>query len=182
MIGIKQFYAPYNEADDTIATLLKNTPKSVLIFTVDKDIMQLTSDFQNHHILCGNKILKEQDIIDKFGVYPYQIPDYLALVGDTADNINGIKGIGKKKAQNILKEHGSIIAISENPSDFKSEKDLEKAKVNRKLTLLNFDANVQLLFDKTSPMNSIDDILNKYELTVLRKRKKELLNIVEEKE
>jgi len=178
IIGIRQFYAPNNEADDTIATLTKNTNKSLLIFTIDKDIMQLTSDIAQHHILCNKTILTEEDIIDKFNVYPYQIPDYLALVGDTADNIEGIKGIGKKKASQILKEHGSILVTE--PTVFKKDSDLDKAKFNRRLTQLNYDANVQLLFDDISLNTTIDDILNKYELLSLKKRKEELKNLKKE--
>lgn len=175
IIGLRQFYAPNNEADDVIATLTKNSKKSILIYTVDKDIMQLTSDIQQHHILCNKKVLTEQDIINKFGVYPYQIPDYLALVGDKADNIEGVKGIGKKKASQILKEQGSLLVAE--PETFKKEEHLEQAKFNRQLTLLNYDANVQLLFENISFNTTLEDILNKYELVSLKKRKQELINL-----
>jgi len=176
LLNIKQFYASYNEADDVIATLTHNTEKSVLILTVDKDIMQLTSDINKHHILCNNIIMTEDDVIKKFDVQPYQIPDYLALVGDTADNIEGVKGIGKKKASKILQEYGSILVIE---PDILSDNDLQKVHINRKLTLLNYDANVQLLFENETINESIDDILRKYELIQLKKRKEELIKLQE---
>lgn len=173
-LHIKQFYAPNNEADDVIATLTHKTNKSVLIFTVDKDIMQLTSDEQQIHILCANRILDEEKVKEKFNVNPCQIPDYLALVGDPSDSIDGIKGIGKKKAASMLSDDNLLCLMSS--SDFKSKDDLNKALFNRRLTLLNYDANIQLVFPRPTATNPID-ILNKYNLQQLKERLPELLSL-----
>ena len=172
LMGIKQFFAPQNEADDTIATLVHKTKKSVLIYTVDKDIMQLTNDENNVHILCGKKIMKEDDVIKKFKVLPHQIPEYLAMVGDKSDNIEGVSGIGKVKASNILKDYGSLSLVEEDV--FKNKNDKEKALMNYKLTSLNYHANIQLLFKDQDINRTIEDILDKYELLVLKNRRDEL--------
>jgi len=107
---------PGYEADDVIATLAQfyNTENLyVLIATADKDLCQLVND----KIGIMNSSFKETVILDsvaverKFGVLPEQIVDYLTLVGDSADNIPGVKGIGPKTASSLLREFDSLESI-----------------------------------------------------------------------
>lgn len=99
------------EADDVIGTLAIEAARDgrkVLISTVDKDIAQLVSSNINIINTISNKILGPEDIKLKFGVSPALIIDYLALMGDSSDNIPGIPGIGGKTAQALLQGIGCL--------------------------------------------------------------------------
>src|SRR3989338_4411379 len=99
------------EADDVIGTLAMQTAKQkmpVLISSGDKDLAQLV----NAHITLintmNNEILDEKGVKNKFGVTPKQIIDYLALIGDTVDNVPGVPKVGPKTAVKWLHESGSL--------------------------------------------------------------------------
>jgi len=154
-LGYKQFKSPENEADDVIATYVFQEPqKNIVIFTVDKDIMQLIN--QKTHIYDGKRIVQDIDVKQKFGVKPYQIPDLLALTGDSADNIKGVQNIGLRKASKLLAQYETV----ENIPDSIIPKNL--VLLNKKLTTLNKTCNLLSYI----PLNdsSIDDITHKYEL------------------
>ena len=99
------------EADDVIGTLARQAEKEnleVLISTGDKDMAQLVSDKVTLINTMNNTVLDPQGIIDKFGVPPEKIIDYLALRGDNSDNIPGVAGIGEKTAQALLTAFDSV--------------------------------------------------------------------------
>ncbi len=108
--------APGYEADDIIASFCRESDTNTYyVLSSDKDMMQLVSD-ESGVFLCSYKsgkinLIGEKDVQEKFGVYPGQIVDFLALVGDSSDNIQGVKGIGKKTAQNLLKNYKTIDGI-----------------------------------------------------------------------
>lgn len=108
------------EADDIIGTLVKQAEKEDVLsymVTPDKDYMQLISDkvfmYKPARNLYGNK-QSEVEIVDiegvrkKFGVEPDKVVEVLGLMGDTSDNIPGIKGVGEKTAASLIQEFGSI--------------------------------------------------------------------------
>lgn len=104
------------EADDLIATLTRRwieeaSDHSVVIVSSDKDLMQLVSDRVCLWDTMSNKIYGPAAVQEKFGVRPDQIRDYLALVGDSSDNIPGVTGIGPKGATDLLKEHQTLEGI-----------------------------------------------------------------------
>ncbi|WP_202112561.1 MULTISPECIES: DNA polymerase I [unclassified Gilliamella] len=99
------------EADDVIGTLARQAEKEnldVLISTGDKDMAQLVSDKITLINTMNNTVLDPQGVINKFGVPPEKIIDYLALRGDSSDNIPGVPGIGEKTAQSLLAEFDNI--------------------------------------------------------------------------
>ena len=99
------------EADDVIGTLAKQAEKEnlqVLISTGDKDMAQLVSDKVTLINTMNNTALDPQGVMDKFGVPPEKIIDYLALRGDNSDNIPGVAGIGEKTAQALLTAFDSV--------------------------------------------------------------------------
>ena len=99
------------EADDVIGTLARQAEKEnleVLISTGDKDIAQLVSDKVTLINTMNNTVLDPQGVMDKFGVPPEKIIDYLALRGDNSDNIPGVAGIGEKTAQALLTAFDSV--------------------------------------------------------------------------
>lgn len=164
LLGYKQVMAAKNEADDVIAKLSLGTTTK-LIFTVDKDIMQIVNPLV--HVYTGKEIMNESKVKEKYGVYPHQIPDLLAITGDSADNIDGIKGYGSKKAQAILQQYGYIENI---PNDEPLNLHRVKLLLNKRLTLLNKQATLEeITFDTSLTINSI---LDKYEL----KKIKETIN------
>ncbi len=102
------------EADDVIATLARQAQRAgqpVLIATGDKDLAQLVGDGIELIDTMKGVRLDAAGVLDKFGVPPAAIVDYLSLVGDSADNIPGIPGIGPKTAAKLLQEFGSIEGI-----------------------------------------------------------------------
>ncbi len=115
-IGLKHFEEPGMEADDVIATLSKITETQdidVVIVTADKDLMQLVDGHvsalrppkkgQTEYMLC-----KDAEVKEIFGVRPDQIVDYLTILGDTSDNVPGIKGLGEKSAVALLQKYETL--------------------------------------------------------------------------
>ncbi|HUP90851.1 MAG TPA: DNA polymerase I [Solimonas sp.] len=105
------------EADDVIGTLACEAQKAgmdVLIVTSDKDIAQLVSPRVKLLDTMKNVTLDEAGVAAKFGVPPERIVDYLALMGDTSDNIPGVPMVGPKTAAKWLAEHGTLDALMQN--------------------------------------------------------------------
>ncbi|MGQ4277334.1 DNA polymerase I [Pseudidiomarina sp. E22-M8] len=107
------------EADDVIGTLARQAGdqgRFTLISTGDKDMAQLV----NEHVMLINtmtdSLLNEQGVVNKYGVQPQQIIDYLALMGDSSDNIPGLPKVGEKTALAMLQEMGSIDAMYKDPN------------------------------------------------------------------
>lgn len=130
-LGYKLIASPNNEADDVMGTLAARFHKvcPVYLHTRDKDIAQLL-DFP-HVTIChpSNVYLRtEKDCVEHYGVKPNQIVEYLALIGDSADNICGVPGIGPKKAVEILSQHGTL-------AEFLASGDTKRFKAFRENTL-----------------------------------------------
>jgi DNA polymerase-1 len=93
------------EADDIIATLAKKSAQDgfeVLIVSSDKDLMQLVDDNISMYDAMKNKIIKANEVREKFFVDPKQVLDVLSLMGDSSDNVPGVKGIGPKTASQLI--------------------------------------------------------------------------------
>jgi 5'-3' exonuclease len=109
------------EADDAIAAATAKFRKSksveqIVICSVDKDLTQLVD---GERVICWDRrreiILDEKGVIEKFGISPESIPDYLALVGDAADGFPGIKGWGAKSVAAVLAKFKHIESIPKDP-------------------------------------------------------------------
>jgi 5'-3' exonuclease len=121
-IGVKVLAMTDYEADDGLASAAATAAgeaEQVLICTPDKDLAQCVVD---GHVVQfdrrANKLIDDQGVIDKFGVAPESIPDYLALVGDSADGFPGLPGWGAKSAAAILSRYMHIEEIPPNPDDW----------------------------------------------------------------
>ncbi|GIX31684.1 MAG: DNA polymerase I [Porticoccaceae bacterium] len=102
------------EADDVIGTLARRFAregKEVVISTGDKDMAQLVDERITLVNTMTDTVLDRKGVIEKFGVPPERIPDYLALVGDSSDNIPGVPGIGDKTARVLLSHLDGLDAI-----------------------------------------------------------------------
>ena len=113
-LGVPILRVPGVEADDVIGTLAKQAAAAgmdVVVSTGDKDLAQLVDARVRLVNTMTNTTLDEQGVVEKFGVRPDQIIDYLALVGDSADNIPGVEKCGPKTAAKWLGEYGSLDAV-----------------------------------------------------------------------
>ena len=105
------------EADDVIGTLAREADKQgrpVLISTGDKDMAQLVTSNITLINTMNNTILGPEEVAVKYGIPPELIIDYLALMGDSSDNIPGVPGVGEKTAQALLQGLGSMATIYDN--------------------------------------------------------------------
>jgi DNA polymerase-1 len=105
------------EADDVIGTLCRQCAGKdlkVLVSTGDKDMAQLVDENVTVVNTMTGSVLDREGVKQKFDVYPEQIVDYLALVGDTSDNIPGVPRVGAKTAAKWLNEYGTVEAIIAN--------------------------------------------------------------------
>jgi DNA polymerase I len=148
---------PGVEADDVIATLVveaRNRGWEVVVFSADKDIMQLIGDGVTMIDALHQKTYTREEVIKKMGVPPEKIPDFLALVGDASDNIPGIRGVGDKTAANLLEQYGTLEnLINTNPivprlsvkQPFGDPEQLERVKISRQLVELKRDVVVPAL-------------------------------------
>ena len=123
LLGIKLLEMPGYEADDLIAYLTQKAKKEgfkVKIYSPDKDVLQLVEGNQVVVINpISEEVFDENKVIEKFGVPPQKLADYLALVGDKTDNIEGVKGVGPKTAINLLNTFGAVENILARWDDFK---------------------------------------------------------------
>jgi 5'-3' exonuclease len=113
------------EADDALATATARFKKNrhveqIVICSPDKDLAQLV---EGERIVCWDRrrdiVLDEPGVVEKFGVKPQSIPDWLALVGDAADGFPGIPGWGAKSASSVLARFEQIEAIPDDPTRWK---------------------------------------------------------------
>ncbi len=125
LLGITLWKMYKYEADDAIATAVekfKDQVEKIVIGSPDKDLAQCVE---------GDKVVmwstrkkeytNEKGVREKFGIQPKQIPDYLALAGDSSDGIPGIKGVGPKTASILVSKYGDIISIQKNSNEWVEE-------------------------------------------------------------
>ena len=160
LFGVLQYSASNNEADDVLATLATNK-ENTLIYTVDKDIMQLVNDSCHIYHDKTKKIFTETEVKEKFSVLPKLIPDLLAIMGDKADNIQGLNGYGNKKAVKLLEKYGNIESIKELDKESK-----DRITKNKVLTLLNKECKLRKA--SYNGEATIESIMNKYELKKMK--------------
>ncbi len=199
-MGIKTIEMEEFEADDIIGTVATKSKESYLPYIVsgDKDLMQLVDD--KIRVLKPQKGINEINLLDRegvkteFGVYPEQIVDYIAIVGDASDNIPGIKGIGEKGAVKLLNEYQTLeniyLHIDEIQGAIKSKLIEGKESAFLSKDLATIRRNIELGFsaddfvvDKGGILNeSVIEIFKHYELYSLLVEWKKLFTreVVEE--
>ncbi|MDW8329094.1 MAG: DNA polymerase I, partial [Candidatus Bipolaricaulota bacterium] len=144
-LRLKRFEQPGYEADDIIAALVAKAQAQgleILIVSSDKDLLQLVGDSvrvlkPGRDVTRDFKILDAEGVREYLGVPPDQVLDFLALVGDSSDNVPGVPGIGEKTAQKLLREFGSLDALLENLDKIEPKKLSERLKNYRDQALLS---------------------------------------------
>lgn len=109
------------EADDVIGTLASRYAGPVVVSTGDKDMAQLVDARVRLVNTMTGETLDEAGVLAKFGVPPARIRDYLALMGDSVDNVPGVDKVGPKTAAKWLQEYGSLANIMTHAADFKGK-------------------------------------------------------------
>ena len=145
------------ESDDLLASqarMLANAGHEVLIVSADKDFAQCVDDRikmllppPTANPKLGWRVLDAAGVAEKFGVPPSSFAEYLALIGDTSDNIKGINGVGPKTAEKWFKEFGSLEGIIAHAAELKPERfrevvaaSAENLRLNLKLTTLRTES------------------------------------------
>jgi DNA polymerase-1 len=174
------------EADDIIGTIvhkLKNEPINIYIITSDKDMMQCVGERTIIFDTMKNMLIGEKEVIERFGIKPHLIVDYLALCGDTSDNIPGVPGIGEKTARELVSTMGTIEMIYENLDKIKKPAVKEKLIKNKDFAFMSkelarihtnvpIDTNLDSLSIKEEDTQELRGLFRELEFTSLYKELK----------
>ncbi len=167
-LGICVLRADGFEADDIIATVAKKCreeKRGCRILSGDKDLLQLVDEncleMVPDKVNGGWETNGREKVFEKWGIYPEKILDYLSLVGDTADNVPGVKGVGEKTALKLLNEYGTLDGIYSRADEIKGalgekiRSDKENAYFSKKLITLDENVSIEIDFDsfKTDNLN-----------------------------
>lgn len=152
------------EADDVIGTLAVQATAAeqpVVISTGDKDIAQMVNEHISMENTMTNTVMDRAGVIEKFGIPPELIIDYLALLGDKSDNIPGVPGVGEKTALGLLQGIGGLDAVYKNLDKVadlafrgaktmaaKLEEHKEQAYLSYKLATIKTDVDMPLAIDQ----------------------------------
>ncbi len=156
------------ESDDLLAAEARALAKAgndVLIVSADKDFAQCVDERikillppPTANPKLGWRVLDAPAVVEKFGVPPAQIAEYLALIGDTSDNIPGVNGVGPKTAVKWFSEFGSLEGIIANAGQLKPERfrevvarDAERLRLNLKLTTLRVESPLPRIEQRAEP-------------------------------
>ena len=181
-MGLPLLRVPGVEADDVIGTLAKQgaaTGYEVLISTGDKDMAQLVGPHVGLINTMSNSRLDRAGVKAKFDVFPEQIVDYLALVGDTSDNIPGITGVGPKTAAKWLNQYGTLDELIAHAGEVGGKvgenlrNELEMLELSRKLatidTTLKLDIDAEGLAAGAPDLPQLRELYTRLELRSLLK-------------
>jgi len=147
-MGLPLIKTPEVEADDVIGTLAvqaKAAGKKVLVSTGDKDMAQLVDEDIQLINTMNNVLMDAEGVVEKFGVRPDQIIDYLALMGDKSDNIPGVPKVGPKTAVKWLTAYDSAEGIIEHAADIGGKigetfrDNIDMLKLSQSLTVIKTD-------------------------------------------
>jgi DNA polymerase-1 len=181
-MGLPLLRVPGVEADDVIGTLAKQGAASgyeVLISTGDKDMAQLVGPHIGLINTMSNTRLDRAGVKAKFDVFPEQIVDYLALVGDSSDNIPGITGVGPKTAAKWLNQYGTLDELIAHIGDVGGKvgenlrNELAMLELSRKLatidTALKLDITAEGLATGAPDLSRLRELYTRLELRALLK-------------
>ena len=186
LMGFKTAIRTGFEADDIVASIAHDAKLKgleVRIVSHDKDLYQLIED-DSIYLFDPTKrvVINEAKCIEKYGVHPSQFTDYQSLLGDSADNIPGVKGIGAKTAEALIQQFGTLENIYANLENIEKkrwktllEESKEMAFISKQLVTLSRDCHViddlnNFLLPVENPILKISDILHKYDMAKILDR------------
>jgi DNA polymerase-1 len=164
--GIKSLEKVGFEADDVIATIARRMASSeqrVVIVSGDKDLTQLVNGDIQVWDAMRDVLYDRAGVYEKFGVFPEQIVDYLALVGDSSDNVPGVKGIGQKTATFLLEHFGDTERLLRNTSEIEELSGLRgaksiRAKIESGIEALRLSRELVSLDERVSPFDEVTSV------------------------
>jgi len=171
------------EADDLIGTLARKAEQAgydVVIVTGDKDMFQLLTNHVRIYDPVKDKWVSEAECQERFGVEPARVAEVMGLMGDSTDNIPGVKGIGEKTAMKLIAQFGTIDELLRRvdevtPSRTKTmlREQADNARLSRKLATIDVDSPVEFdaaaLHVKPPHTEQLTDLLRELEFTTLLK-------------
>ena len=168
------------EADDVIGTLCRKAAAknlNVLVSTGDKDLAQLVNDNVTLVNTMNESVMDRDGVKAKFDVWPEQIIDYLALVGDTSDNIPGVPKVGAKTAAKWLNQYDSaddIVAHADEIAGKVGEslrENIASLRLSQELATIRLDVELPIALDELKPAESdascLRDLYSRFELRTL---------------
>lgn len=183
VIGVPQVGADGFEADDALGTIGKRFGEvfEIIYVTSDKDYCQLVGENSKLYDPMKDHLIDAGAVVAKYGITPEQFIDYLALMGDSSDNIPGVRGIGPVAAQKLLQQFGSLENIysrldeAEPKYRSKLEENRENAFLSQHLARIIQDAGIalpdisELSFDPAVLYNALP-LIKRYEITSLQRK------------
>ena len=183
------------EADDVIASIVEKAtsadpPVPVMVVTGDRDAYQLVHDgvriMTTSRGITDTRVYDREGVIDRYGIPPELVPDFIGLKGDTSDNIPGVPGIGDKTAAELLQRFGSLEGVLEHVDEISGAKrkqnlieHAEAARVSKQLATAKRDIDLELdllSFVSTEPDRSkLRDVFREFELREPLRRLEEAL-------
>ena len=181
------------EADDVIAALATQAREQgieVMVVTGDRDLFQLIEDgvkvMATSRGITETKIYDREAVIDRYGIPPELIPDFVGLKGDTSDNIPGVPGIGEKTASQLLQEYGdleTVLASIDKISGAKRKENLtnhaEDARVSKKLATalreIEVDVDLDECIAREPDRSRLREVFREFELRDPLRRLEEAL-------
>lgn len=142
------------EADDVIATIARQAEQNgidTIVVSGDKDLLQLVGDHIKIYDTLKEKMYDAKEVEERFGVPPERVVEIMGLMGDSADNIPGVSGIGEKTARSLIEKYGTIENVLQNVHEItkpKLRKSLEEstaiARLSRELAILRADVPITI--------------------------------------
>jgi DNA polymerase-1 len=189
-IGLEEISCEGYEADDVLATLAQQNKENfeqIIIVSGDKDFAQLVDDKILLYDPTKKKQIDREAVMERYNITPKQFIDYLAICGDSADNIPGIKGIGPKGAAKLLNDFGNLENIYKNIENITAKsikkkliENKENAFLSQKLAKIIRDVKLDVHTDFNFHIKQLIggyELLKRYELNSLAKRLKELAKV-----
>ncbi|MCG6887312.1 MAG: DNA polymerase I [Proteobacteria bacterium] len=175
-MGLPLLVVPAVEADDVIGTLARQASEQgieTIISTGDKDMAQLVDEHVTLVNTMTETVSDREGVIDKFGIPPERIVDYLALIGDTVDNVPGVPKVGPKTAVKWLAQYGSLENIMQQADEFKGKvgdylrDSLEQLPLAKQLVTIKQDVDLDVRPDtlnrRQPDMDALRDLFGRYE-------------------
>jgi len=193
--GIPNLVKPGYEADDILGTLAeeaKRQGRGSLVVTGDRDALQIVDDdiwvVTTGRGVTDVKIYTPAGVVERFGVTPAQIPDYIGLKGDTSDNIPGIPGVGEKTAAALVQQFGTVENLYEHLAEVGSDKRRAllaeheaAARLSKRLACMVLDVPLDEDIVKmvahtgyTLPAREVEEFFKRFEFTSLVRRVRDL--------
>ncbi|MDX6670826.1 MAG: polymerase [Solirubrobacteraceae bacterium] len=185
------------EADDVIASIVERASAQdvpVMVVTGDRDAYQLVRDgvriMTTSRGITDTRVYDTEGVVERYGIAPELVPDFIGLKGDTSDNIPGVPGIGDKTAAQLLQEYGSLEGVLENVENISGAKrkqnlveHAEDARISKRLATMVRDIEVDVdpagELSREPDRSRLREVFRRFELREPLRRLEEALDLAE---